>query len=97
MQLHASLRRYFDFLNFLALNVRYGVRPSSMYSLGDQLGLVLSPKSKIEDGSTVGKVLAHRTAVADFRLRSPFELQLVPRIRTFSGPRPSLAEHAKVG
>ena len=44
----------------------YGVRPSRTFSFGDQLGRVRGTKSKIEDGSTVGTLGAHRTAVRDF-------------------------------
>ena len=45
----------------------YGVRLLGTRTLGDQLGLVLSPKSKIEDGSDIGTWGAHVTSVADFR------------------------------
>ena len=43
-------------------------------SFEDQLGLVLSPKSKIEDGSGMGTLITHVTAVADF----PFRLRREP-------------------
>ena len=46
---------------------RYGVRRLRTYSLRDQLGPVPSTKSKIEDGSAMGKALALGAAVADFR------------------------------
>ena len=46
---------------------RYGVRLLGTRTLGDQLGLVLSPKSKIKDGSDIGTWGAHVTSVADFR------------------------------
>ena len=42
-------------------------------NLGDQLELDRGPQSKIRDGSTVRKALPHRTAVFDFRFRSPYE------------------------
>ena len=45
---------------------RYGVLSLRVYTFGDQLGLVPGTKQKVEDGSTLGKDLAHRTAAFDF-------------------------------
>ena len=44
-----------------------GVRPLSAYSFEDQLGLVPSTKSKIEDGSDTGTLPREVVTVADFR------------------------------
>ena len=45
----------------------YGVRPCSVHTLEDQLGLVPGTKSKIEDGSATGTSVTLGAAVADFR------------------------------
>ena len=42
---------------------RYGVRPRKTSALEDQLGLVPGPKSKIGDGSDMGTLCTHVTAV----------------------------------
>ena len=44
----------------------YGVRPRRTSAFGDQLGLDLGRKSKIEDGHAGDKVLPSSTTVADF-------------------------------
>ena len=54
-----------------------------MYTFGDQLGLVPSTKSKIEDGSHEGTLHALVTAVADFRLHAPLDPQLILEIELF--------------
>ena len=43
---------------------RYGVRPCSVHTFGDQLGLVPGTKSKIEDGSATGTFVTLGAAVA---------------------------------
>ena len=45
----------------------YGVRPCSVHTLEEQLGLVPGTKSKIEDGSATGTFVTLGAAVADFR------------------------------
>ena len=45
----------------------YGVRPCSVHTLEEQLGLVPGTKSKIEDGSATGTSVTLGAAVADFR------------------------------
>ena len=47
--------------------VTYGVRPCSVHTLEEQLGLVPGTKSKIEDGSATGTFVTLGAAVADFR------------------------------
>ena len=56
------------------------MRPREKCTLEDQLGLVLSPKSKIEDGSDLGACNTQVTSVADFWFPYSVELQLVPRL-----------------
>ena len=63
----------------------------------DQLGLVLSPKSKIEDGSTVGTSLTHRTAVADFWFPYSVELQLILRFAPLSAPADPQCRSHRIG
>ena len=70
----------------------YGVRPSRVRTFKDQLGLVRSPKSKIEDGSHEGTWQTLVTAVADFRLHAPLAPQLILELALFFRPvwpRPS--------
>ena len=61
----------------------YGVRPREKCTLEDQLGLVLSPKSKIEDGSDLGACNTQVTSVADFWFPYSVELQLILRFALF--------------
>ena len=65
------------------ITYEYGVRPRETSGLEDQLGLVLSPKSKIEDGSREGTLITLATAVADFWFPHSVELQLVLRFALF--------------
>ena len=62
---------------------RYGVRPSSAYSFGDQLGLVRGTKSKIEDGYDTGTSLRHVVAVGDFAGAQPLRVQVVLELSHF--------------
>ena len=50
----------------LPSNTKGSVRVKNVLWRTSRLGLVPSTKSKIEDGSTVGTLGTHRTAVADF-------------------------------
>jgi hypothetical protein len=69
----------------------YGVRPRETCTSRDQLGLVLTPPSKIEDGSDLGTLCGHVTAVGDFQWLPSFELHLVPEFRPFRAPALSMA------
>ena len=70
--------------------ITYGVRPRETSGLEDQLGLVLSPKSKIEDGSREGTLITLATAVADFWFPYSVELQLILRFALFRRGRSSV-------
>ena len=64
-------------------------------TLRDQLGLVPSTKSKIEDGSDTGTLRPQVVTVADFRKLLRFGPQLVPRFP--HSARPSAPSAASLG
>ena len=52
-------------------------------SLGDQLGLFLGTKSKVEDGYDTGTSLRHVVAVGDFAGAQPLRVQVVLELSHF--------------
>ena len=77
--------------------MEYGVPTGRNRMLGDQLGLVPGPNSRIRDRSAEGTCLVRGTTVADLRLHARFELQLIPRMRTFFGNRSRPAVEPAIG
>jgi len=65
----------------------HGVRPCSVHTFEDQLGLVPSTKSKIEDGSDTGTSGGEVVTVADFRKRLPSAPSWSPVFRIPHGRR----------